>query len=136
MPDFAVSKELKDSILSFSSRDVIFDYYAPPEYRPSHKYDIFMFGAILYEMITFSKFKIDRFNGLVRDTGIFDDLIHQCTDEAADQRPNHDGVFRNVRLILLSLISDPSRKTALEELEYLAFYPFCSEELHNLVNKK
>lgn len=133
MPDFAVNKELKDGILSLASKEVYFDYYSPPEYKPSHKYDIFMLGSILYEMLTFRKYKLDLFHGRVTDeTGIFTDLIQQCVDEQADERPSYDRVFCLIRqLILIDLYP----KRPLEDNEYYAYLPFCEEELEKLYPK-
>lgn len=130
--DYAISKELKDSILSESSRKVIFDYYSPPEFAPSHKYDVYMFGAILYEMITFRKYKIDLLTGCVIKAGAFEDLIGYCVHPKPEKRPDVHGLDAAMKAIILKELQLKDLSKPLDEHDLMAFYSFCPNELDAL----
>lgn len=132
--DYAVSKELKDGILSTNSRKVIFDYYSPPEFTPSHKYDVYMFGAILYEMITFRQYKMDLLTGCVVKAGAFEDLIGYCVQTKPEKRHDIQILWGVVKAIILKEMQSRDL-SKLDDHELMAFYSFCPNEIDAIYPK-
>ena len=92
----------------------------------SHKYDVYMFGCILYEMLTFSKYKLDMYNDRLHDTGVFTDLLDLCVNRMPDSRPTHVTIFEIVRKIVLE---DINKNKDLDDERIMAYLPFFEEEI-------